>query len=65
MESTTVQTTVFSKRIQVFPPKKFPGVSDSSQLEKAFVAQGCKLHIRKGRSKNAGEEDEEEDKNTD
>ncbi|KAJ3177195.1 hypothetical protein HDU85_005973 [Gaertneriomyces sp. JEL0708] len=39
----TITTDIF----EVFPPKSFPGMTESTQLSKCFARQGVPIHIRK------------------
>ena len=51
VQKSHVAASVFSEPFTVFTPKAFPGMSDSSDLSKAFAAQGLKIPIRKDRIK--------------
>ncbi|CAG8568732.1 181_t:CDS:2 [Ambispora gerdemannii] len=42
----TVITTAFSDQFTVFSAKKFPGMTESTDLSKAFAKQGLKIPIR-------------------
>ncbi len=42
-----ILASVFSDVFQVFSPKKYPGVCESTPLSKCFAAQGVKIPIRK------------------
>ncbi|KAJ3413271.1 hypothetical protein HDV05_008257 [Chytridiales sp. JEL 0842] len=62
---------VYSKPFQVFHPKEFPGLSDSTMLSRCLAQQGVRIHIRGDgfragvggpvKWKGATEDDEEED----
>ncbi|KAI9297313.1 hypothetical protein K502DRAFT_323379 [Neoconidiobolus thromboides FSU 785] len=47
VEATPATQSLFSNMFDVFPPKRFPGMTDSTNLSKAFAKQGVKIAIRK------------------
>ncbi|KAI8975773.1 velvet factor, partial [Mycotypha africana] len=45
-KTTQIQQTVFSSTFQVYPAKKFPGLTESTSLSRCFSKQGIKIPIR-------------------
>ncbi|KAJ3181410.1 hypothetical protein HDU87_001016 [Geranomyces variabilis] len=52
---------VLSNLIEVYPPKTFPGMTESSALSKCLARQGVKLHIRTEIRRTSGQVAEEQD----
>lgn len=46
--------TVYTEPFQVYSPKRFPGVQDSTELSKSFATQGLKLRIKGGPARTGG-----------
>ncbi|KAI8994390.1 velvet factor [Gaertneriomyces semiglobifer] len=45
-----VLATITSEVVQVFQPKKFPGLLTTTPLSECFAKQGVPIHVRKGKS---------------
>ncbi|KAL0082886.1 hypothetical protein J3Q64DRAFT_1151060 [Phycomyces blakesleeanus] len=48
--STNIQTEMYSNPFTVYSAKKFPGMTDSTELSRCFARQGIKISIRKENS---------------
>ncbi|TPX56386.1 hypothetical protein SpCBS45565_g08426 [Spizellomyces sp. 'palustris'] len=53
-DASQAMASAMSDVIAVFPPKTFPGMTESSQLAKCLARQGIKLHIRTDMRRNSG-----------
>ena len=56
-----VRGVIFSDAFTVYPAKKFPGMTESSDLSITFARQGLKIPIRKETRTKRGQQDEDED----
>ncbi|KAI9597130.1 velvet factor [Syncephalis fuscata] len=58
-----VEMDVFSRPFTVYPPKKFPGMTESTAISKCLAKQGIKIPIRKELRTRRGTGDEASDDN--
>jgi hypothetical protein len=60
-----ILATVMSQSLEVYSAKKFPGVIDSTELNKTFAAQGMKIPIRSNKERLANADEYANDGHTD